>query len=270
VSIPEFIWIGFGAVGLQAAPMLRQALLSLVVVLVVFSGRAIADSAADRAAIADAAVKLSANATSLAKSANGSDDRAVRKKFAPRVTELSDDLSALARRVRKDIGLDAIAKDALDIAKDAAELVNLADEAEEKEERKSLRAQAQLLEQGISAMRTNVETVAARTDKKPAAPPVSNKPAAMAADSYNQFVAAVKGASFDKGKLDMVAQGAASNYFTSAQVAGLMATFSFDDGKIDAAVACWNKIVDPENNFVVFTKLQFDSSKEKLRKRVGK
>jgi Domain of unknown function (DUF4476) len=244
--------------------MIRQALLSLAVVMVVFSGRAMADSAAERAAIADAAVKLSANATSLAKSANGSDDRAVRKKFAPRATELSDDLSALARRVRKDIALDAIAKDALDIAKDAAELVNLADEAEEKEERKSLRAQAQLLEQGVSAMRTNVETIAARTDKKPA-PPASNKPAAMAADAYSQFVAAVKGASFDKGKLDMVAQGAASNYFTSAQVAGLMAVFSFDDGKIDAAVACWNKIVDPENNFVVFTKLQFDSSKEKLR-----
>jgi hypothetical protein len=90
-------------------------------------------------------VKLSANASSLAKSANGSDDRAVRKKFGPRATELSDDLTALARRVRKDIPLDAIAKDALDIAKDAAELVDLADEAEEKEERKSLRAQAQLL-----------------------------------------------------------------------------------------------------------------------------
>jgi histidinol dehydrogenase len=82
-------------------------------------------------------------------------------------------------------------------------------------------------------MRTNVETIAAKNpDKKPDA---SKKPAAMTADAYNAFVGAVKSASFDKGKLETVAQGAASNYFTSAQVAGLMGLFSFDDGKIDAA-----------------------------------
>ena len=49
-----------------------------------------------------------------------------------------------------------------------------------------------------------------------------------------------------------------------------MDQISFDDGKIDAAAAMWPRLVDPENSFVIFNKLGFDSSKDKLRKRVGK
>lgn len=249
--------------------MIRQALLSVVVLAVVLMGRASAETAADRAAIADAAVKLSANATSLAKSANSSDDRAVRKKFAPRVTELSDDLTALARRASKDIPLDAIMKDTLAIARDAAELIDLADEAQEKEERKSLRAQAQLLEQGVSAMRKSIETIASKKeDKKPAAP-AANKPAAMTAEQFNQFAAAVKGADFDRGKTAVVQTAAQANYFTSNQVAALMRLFDFDDGRVEGAVACWSRIVDPENNYVIYSKFDFEGGKEKLRKRVG-
>lgn len=248
--------------------MIRQALLSLVAVAVVLLGRASADSAAERAAIADAAVKLSANATSLAKTASGSDDRAVRKKFAPRATELSDDLGALARRVRKDVPLEAIAKDTLDIARDAAELVDLADEAEEKDERKSLRAQAQLLEQGVVAMRKTVEIVAAKKDdaKKPAAPA---RPAAMSPQAFAALSAAVKEADFDRGKAAVLQQAAQSNYFTSNQVATLITFFDFDDGRVEGAVACWSKIVDPENSFVIYTKFDFEGGKEKLRRRVG-
>ena len=247
--------------------MIRQALLSVVAVAVVLLGRASADSATDRAAIADSAVKLSASATSLAKSASSSDDRAVRKKFAPRATEISDDLTALARRVRKDIPLDAIAKDTLDIAKDAAELIDLADEAEEKDERKSLRAQAQLLEQGVVAMRKNVETIASKKeDKKPAGPA---RPAAMTPQAFNALSAAVKEADFDRGKAAVLQQAAQSNYFTSAQVATLITFFDFDDGRVEGAVACWSKIVDPENSFVIYTKFDFEGGKEKLRKRVG-
>ena len=238
-----------------------------MVVALVWFGRASADTAADRVALSDYAVKLSATATSLATSAGASNDRAVRKKFASRATELSDDLTAFSRRVRKDVPLDAIAKDALDLAKDAAQLVNLADDAEEKEERKSLRAQAQVLEQGVAALRTGVDNTIARA--KPAAPAAPAKPAAMTAEQYNQLAGAVRSAAFDQGKVDMVSQAARANYFTAAQVAGLMGLFAFDEGKIEAAVVCWNRIVDPENSYVLFTKLAFDSSKDTLKKRVG-
>jgi hypothetical protein len=67
-----------------------------------------------------------------------------------------------------------------------------------------------------------------------------------------------------------VRHAAQTNWFAAAQVASVMDLISFDDGKIDAAVAMWPRLTDPENSFVIFNKLTFESSKEKLRKRLGK
>ena len=118
---------------------------------------AAADAKSDRAAIADALTKLSTSAANLGKAAKASDDRGARKKFAPAATELGDDLTALAKRLGKDIPIKSIATDAAAIDKDAAALVELADEAEDKEERKSLRSQAVLIQQGIAAARKSIE-----------------------------------------------------------------------------------------------------------------
>jgi len=118
---------------------------------------------ADRPALADAFTKLSASATALGKTAKASDDRGARKRFAPAAVELGDDLAALARRLGKDVPMKAIATDAAEADKAAAKLVELADEVEDKEERKTMRAQASLIEQGIAALRKQL-------DEAPAAP----------------------------------------------------------------------------------------------------
>jgi len=252
--------------------MTRSAVLSLCsfLVLVFGLGRAHADHGGDRAVIGDAAIKLAASADAVASTAKASADRAVRKKFAPRASEISDDLQAFARRASKDIPLEALVKDTLAIAKDAADLIELADEAEDKDERKGLRASAQLLEQGIVAIRRTVETLAARQAdaKRPTAAPV--RPAAMNPGAFGQLIEALKDASFDKDKVEVARQAAGANWFTSNQVAAVMGVMSFDDARVDVAVALWSHIVDPENSFVVFKTLNFDSSKDKLRKRVGK
>jgi hypothetical protein len=229
-----------------------------------------ADAAGDRATIGDAAIKLASSADSLARTAKASQDRAVRKKFAPRASELGDDLQAFARRTSKDIALETLAKDTLAIAKDAADLIELADEAEDKDERKALRATAQLIDQGISALRRTVETMAARQADARKAPASPARPAAMSPGSFGQLIEAIKDASFDKDKVEVARQAAGANWFTSNQVAGVMGVIDFDDSRVEAAVAMWSHIVDPENSFVVFKKLDFDSSKDKLRKRVGK
>jgi hypothetical protein len=91
----------------------------------------------------------------------------------------------------------------------------------------------------------------------------------MKPDAFNALVSAVKSASFDDDKVAVVRGAAQHNWFTSAQVATLVTLLSFGDGKVEAAAACWPRIVDPENNFVIYQKLDFDSDKEKLRKRVG-
>ncbi|MBA3461863.1 MAG: hypothetical protein H0T46_18020 [Deltaproteobacteria bacterium] len=135
---------------------LVSSLVAVVGVVLLCVRPAAADARSDRAAIADALTKLATSAANLGKAAKASDDRGARKKFAPAATELGDDLTALAKRLGKDIPIKSIATDAAAIEKDAGALVELADEAEDKEERKSLRSQAVLIQQGIAAARKSI------------------------------------------------------------------------------------------------------------------
>lgn len=140
--------------------MTPKALLSaLATVLVVLLGTARADMRSDRAAIATTLNQLSASAGSLAKTAKASEDRGARKKFAPAAAELSDDLAALAKRLGKDVAMKSIVTDATAVEKDATALVELADEADDKDERKSLRSQATMIQQGIAAARKAMDAV---------------------------------------------------------------------------------------------------------------
>lgn len=241
-------------------------LVSIVALVVAFAGRAHADAAGDRAIISDTLDKLAANAHALGKSAAGSDDRGVRKKFAPAATDLGDDLEALGRRAAKpDVTIETVVKGLAPIDKDAAQLVDLADEASDKAERKNLRAQATQLQGLIATSKKIIEAYAAK--KEPAAPA---KPAAMTDAAFAQLVGAVRGASFDDDKVGVIREAAKLNWFTTNQVASLMGMLAFDEGKIEAAVAAWSHLVDPQNSFVLYKKLAFDSSREELRKRVSK
>jgi Skp family chaperone for outer membrane proteins len=139
--------------------------IAVVAIAVVGMPVASADQKADRAAIAEALTKLATSATALGQTAKASDDRGARKKFAPAATELGDDLAALARRAGKDVPLKTLGKEAAEIEKDANALVELADEAEDKAERKSLRSQAALIGQGIATVKKSIESASTKEDK---------------------------------------------------------------------------------------------------------
>ena len=143
---------------------------SLVVVTAVLIGApsAHADPKLDRASLGEALDKLSASAAELGRVAKASDDRGARKKFGPAAVELGDDLAAASRRLGKDVGLKTVSKDVAALVKDANHLVELADEADDKDERKSFRAQATAISQGIVIVRQGLDS-AAEGDGKPAA-----------------------------------------------------------------------------------------------------
>jgi hypothetical protein len=147
-----------------------------VVAVVLFCSLAIADSKSDHAALADSANKLSASAGALAKSAKASDDRAARKKFAPAAQDLGDDLSSFARRAAKDQSFAALASDATGLVKDARALVDLADDVEDKDERKSLRASATLLQQGVEALGKQLVTAASNEGRDGGNKPADGTP----------------------------------------------------------------------------------------------
>jgi hypothetical protein len=239
----------------------------VVLLLVAGARRSHADSAADRSAIAEALTKLASYADGVAQAAQRSDDRGVRKKFAPRASDVADDLEALASRTRKNVTYRALGKQALEIDRDVLALIELADEAQDKHERKALRAQAVTLEQSVATTHKVLEALAARDDDKPAKPA---KPQPMTSAAFGQLVEAIRSASFDDDKVSVVRLAAQNNWFSANQGAAVMDLLSFDDGKIDAAAAMWPRITDPEHYFVMMNKLTFDSSKEKLRKRVSR
>ena len=136
---------------------------------------AFADSKADHAALADSANKLSASAANLAKSAKASDDRAARKKFGPAAQDLADDLSAFSRRAAKDQAFATLAADATALVKDARALVDLADDVEDKDERKTLRGSATLLQQGVEALGKQL-VAAAEAEGKGGSKPADTTP----------------------------------------------------------------------------------------------
>ena len=123
----------------------------VVVALLMFAAsRADADSAQERSVISDTLDKLGSAAHALAKTAQSSDDRGARKKFASAATDLGDDLKGLARRAAKqDVALAVVVQGLGEIDKDANGLVDVADEVADKQERKTLRAQAVQLQQQI-------------------------------------------------------------------------------------------------------------------------
>ncbi len=237
--------------------MIRPLSLIACVVTLMFAAPARADERAD---ISDALSRVATAADSFARTANSSEDRAVRKKLATKARDISDDLTSLAKRTRKDVPLKAIARDAQGIGKDTAQLIDLADEAEDKAERKSLRAQATVIDQQLAAVRRQIDDAAA-ADRAPA------KPAPMTNDAFAALWNTVKHESFDSGKLKILRQAADANWFNSAQIASMMDVFSFGTSKVDAAVAMWPHMVDPENLFVLYNKLTSSSDKDNLRRR---
>lgn len=249
--------------------MIRTFLISLSALMLLL-GTAAADSRT-----ADRMSKLAKDADALSRSADRSEDKEIRKKFADAAADLSDDLSDLARRARKDTSARKLAREAGKLAGDARQLVELADEATNRRERKALRGESERLERQLTDLTRNLEAEEADDedrgdrdrgrDRKD--PP---KPQPMSAAAFNALVSAIDNESFESNKLGVVASAAQGNHFLTSQIATVMDLFSFSDGKVQSAVTMWQRVLDPQNSFVLYDKLTFSSDKDKLRQRIGR
>jgi hypothetical protein len=99
--------------------------------------------------------------------------------------------------------------------------------------------------------------------------PVTPVRYAMAERDFASLTAQIGRASFADDKLGLVQTAAQTNYFTVAQVVALMKLASFDDTKVEIAVACAPHVVDGDKWFEVYGALSFSSSRDTLRQRVG-
>ena len=90
----------------------------------------------------------------------------------------------------------------------------------------------------------------------------------VSAKQLTQSLMVLNAEAFDGGRLDYIKQMGKSRRFTSAQVSEMLATFSFDDDRGDAAVALYPQVVDRENFATVLAVFSFDDGREAVIKRL--
>lgn len=100
-------------------------------------------------------------------------------------------------------------------------------------------------------------------------PPSMPAPYAMADRDFRALTAQIGRAPFADDKLGLVKTAAQTNYFTVAQVVAMMQLASFDDTRVEIAVACAPRVIDGDRWFEVYGALSFSSSRDALRDRVG-
>jgi hypothetical protein len=95
------------------------------------------------------------------------------------------------------------------------------------------------------------------------------KPGGMTAEDFAKVLKGIKGQSFDDGKVGFVKGLGKTVRFSSAQVKQLLATFSFDAGRTEAAVLLYPMVADPEFFFEALEAFSFESSRKAVRERLG-
>lgn len=75
--------------------------------------------------------------------------------------------------------------------------------------------------------------------------------------------------SFSDGKLSALRTVIPNRSFTVNQVIELLEAFDFGDDKVNAASLLYGQVEDPNNWYLVYGALDFDSDREALRRRTG-
>jgi len=109
----------------------------------------------------------------------------------------------------------------------------------------------------------------AATPVVPVTPPEPVGPVAMDTVTFNQLVSSINAQSFGSDQLNVLRQALGSNYITCNQLVQLLTLFDFDSDRVDAAVAAFPSLVDPQNAFTLSSSFDFSSSFSDFQSRVG-
>ena len=97
----------------------------------------------------------------------------------------------------------------------------------------------------------------------------NNAPQAMTPRQFKRLRKSVESASFANDRIDLVRSAAAHNLFTVDQVIDLVKVCDFEKSKISIAVILYPQVVDLNEWYRVYRALDFKSSRDKLRNRIG-
>ncbi len=86
----------------------------------------------------------------------------------------------------------------------------------------------------------------------------------MNAHQFNYFKNSLNEEWFDSSRMDVLRMTMRFNFFNSYQIKELMHLLSFESSKLEFAKLAFEKVVDPENYYIVVQGLTFSSSKREL------
>jgi hypothetical protein len=79
-------------------------------------------------------------------------------------------------------------------------------------------------------------------------------------NGFNFMLQSIANQSFEQNKLQVAQQILQSNYLTSQQIFSILQLFSFEQSKLSFAKSAFNRVIDPQNYFVVNNAFSFSSS----------
>ena len=81
---------------------------------------------------------------------------------------------------------------------------------------------------------------------------------------FNFILQSIANQSFEQNKLQVAQQVLQSNYLTSQQVFSILQVFNFESTKLSFAKSAFNRVIDPQNYFIVNNAFSFSSSVSEL------
>ncbi len=120
----------------------------------------------------------------------------------------------------------------------------------------------------LSALRAELERAGGPGPLRPPPqdPPPDGGPTAIDDRTFEQLAKRISGEAFSSGKLRVIREAAASNYFRAGQVARLLGGITMGADKLKALESLAPHLVDPERAFVVYKVFDFDADKAKAEK----
>lgn len=102
------------------------------------------------------------------------------------------------------------------------------------------------------------------------APQYESAPACPALDDmeFSEFISSMEGKSFEDSKLSMAKQMLKHNCVYSKQVKKIMRVFSFEDSKVEFAIAAYEKTLDQNKYYLVHDAFNFEMSIEELNEAI--
>ena len=91
----------------------------------------------------------------------------------------------------------------------------------------------------------------------------------MSSGDFESLLSSIASESFSDGKLAKLDMMLTHAWFSCAQAGRVVDAMSFDSDKIEAAVKIHPRLVDPTHFYQVLDHLQFSSSKDEARSRLG-